>query len=467
MPLNDYLGEIKFCSILRLRGYGAVKTHEMKQIALFAILLSLCLSLFSCEKDNKSSSRPVVEFQEKIYTIHPSSTVIVAVTLDKPAERPLSIPFEISGIDPAEEQYVISATAFHVEVGEMADSLVIYDSAMPLGSSITLKLLDSPAAAVGTNYTCVVTKDASEIVVYNFSVASTQLIETSKIDLTLTGAYSGARFRTETELRIPVVLEGEGAQYIDFADACDAFLIPKGGNTASVTLSVNGKADDLASIPAVIMKVGECEGTRLIAGETGSVEIRIESKLQTPDKLAGVWKFGEIYDAEDIALFAEEDGFDVSAFPFVNESFTLSFTEDPETGAITLTPGGDGAFNWFFRKAEVTMGPVMNVGADGSTLGKYSSLENNMYMSFMGVEPEVFTHYSLSSANRLFDPENERLGPATIAISLSSDGNELHLIFKDYDVPPFLDVPNAEIWYDGTDFDSDLLGFASRFVRVE
>ncbi len=435
----------------------------MKRVLAIVALFATLSVMIGCKPKEES---PTIEFKDKISTVLSGSSVDVTVTLDKAAPAALAIPVEFTSDAVKGVDYTVSAEVFNFSQGETSSTITITDNGMKGNTAITIKLLAAEGVKIGTNFTAVVTKDAEEALIYSFNATKADLIESAKITVTITGQKSGAKFMAAEDLVIPFTLEGDAADFIE-SDA-ESFVIKKGGNSASVTFK---PSEDVAEAPgeSVLVKIDNSKNDKLIPGDNAYVRFKVHSELQTPSKLVGTWTFSEIYDLEDIYFFADDDGYDADAFPFENEGFTLTFTENDETGEITVTPSGDGAFNWFFRESSISMAEVMNVGADGEQLGKYTSEEWNMYMAFLDMDPEVFTHYSLDPANRAFDATKETLGKATIAIALSEDGTSFDLIFKDYDLAPFLDVNEASEWYDGDpeNFDSDILGFACRFEKAE
>lgn len=435
----------------------------MKRVLAIVALFATLSVMIGCKPKEES---PTIEFQDKISTVLSGSSVEVTVNLDKPAPAALAIPVEFTSDAVKGVDYSVSAEVFNFALGTTSSSITITDNGMKGNTAITIKLLAAEGVKIGTNFTAVVTKDAEEALIYSFNATKAELIESSKITLTITGQKSGAKFMAAEDLVIPFTLEGDAADFIE--SDVENFVIKKGGNSASVTFK---PSENVAEAPgeSVLVKVDNSGNDKLIPGDNAYVRFKVHSELQTPSKLLGTWTFSEIYDYEVIYLFADEDGYDADTFPLENEGFTLTFTEDEETGAIKVTPSGDGAFNWFFRESTITMSEAMSIGADGEQLGKYTSEEANLYMFDAGVDPEVFTHYSLDPANRSFDATKETLGKATIAIALSEDGTSFNLLFKDYDLPPFLDVEDASIWYDGDieNFDSDLLGFGCRFEKAE
>ena len=413
--------------------------------------------MIGCKPKEES---PTIEFQDKISTILSGSSVEVTVNLDKPAPAALAIPVEFTSDAVKGVDYSVSAEVFNFALGTTSSSITITDNGMKGNTAITIKLLAAEGVKIGTNFTAVVTKDAEEALIYSFSTTKADLIESSKITLSITGQKSGAKFMAAEDLVIPFTLEGDAADFIE-SDA-ETFVIKKGGNSASITFK---PSDDVAEAPgeSVIVKIDNSKNDKLIPGDNAYVRFKVHSDLQTPNKLLGTWEFSRIYDLEEIEMWFEEMEDDVDLLPTKNEGFTLTFTEDEETGAVTVTPGGSGDFLNYFRNATVTLTTPMNYVVGGELEGKYTVKELNMFMAEdPGYEDGVvFTYYLLSSANRDFSDSSESLGESVIAFRLTEDG-DLEMQLRDYDCPPF-----GEMWWDDEKFDAEMFGFASVFTKAE
>ena len=106
------------------------------------------------------------------------------------------------------------------------------------------------------------------------------------------------------------------------------------------------------------------------------------------------------------------------------------------------------------------MSEPINIAAHGIVIGDYTVLENNGFASAAGYVYQFNTYYELSNANRAFSSTKESLNKATIVLSLSDYG--LTMEFRDYDEPPF-----AGFWWEEGDFDPEIFGFASLFIKEE
>lgn len=408
----------------------------------------------------KKTEKPVAEFAEKILTVYSQSDVTVTVNLDKAAEESFVLPVEFTSKATMGEDYLVSEHGFIFTPGKTSSSLVLSDNGMAGSTTVTLKLIENQYVDLGTNYTCVVTRDADEALIYSFTSTKVDLIESANVTLTITGEKSGTKFKAAEDIEIPFVLEGEGADAIE-ADPAN-FVVKKGTNSATVSFTSNDKAMELENEPKVTLKIDNSGNSNLTPGEVGTVSIKVHSGQQVPSKLVGTWNFSRVYDIDEIEFWFMEMDDDPDLLPTHNEGFTLTFTEDEETGEVTLTPGGEGDLLNYFREATITLTEPINYSTEGEVVGKYTVKELNMFMAEdPGLEDGVvFTYYLLSKVNRDFSADSVSEGEAVIAFRLTEDG-QLEMQLRDYDMPPF-----GENWWDDN-FDADLFSFASVFTKAE
>lgn len=423
-------------------------------MTLVAMIATLA-TLGSCKKEDLT---PTIEFQDKICTVYSQSSVDVTVNLDKAAPVALSVPVEFTSDAVKGTDYTVSAEAFTFAQGATSSTITITDNGMKGNTAITLKLKAGEGFYIGTNYTAVVSKDAEEALIYSFNSTKADLIESAKISISIIGEKSGSKFMASEDIEIPFVLDGEGADAIDTES--NSFVIKKGSNSASVTLTRNIKAEEFSSDPKVTLSIDKSGNSRLTPGEINTVTINVLGQ-QKPSKLVGTWNFSRVYDIDELEMWFEEYDDDPDLLPTHNEGFTLTFTEDENTGVVTLTPGGKGDLLNYFREATVTMTTPINYSTEGELLGEYTVKELNMFMAEdPGLEDGVvFTYYLLSCANRDFSADSENIGESVIAFRLTDSGLEMQL--RDYDCPPF-----GEMWWDD-DFDADMFSFASLFTKAE
>lgn len=414
---------------------------HMKRIyhIIAAVLVTVLMS--SCKED----LTPTANFTETLVNLHPSQSVDLSVKLDRPAETALSIPVEFACESNA---YSVSDKAFKFAQGSNTASITLTDIDLPAGTTVSAKLVASAQAYVGVNYSCFVVKDESEAYSIQLSSSAIELSSCGRVTLSisLTGAYSGNKFKAPEDKSIPFSISGDNASLVSVQDGLTQFTVPKGKNSASVVLLC---AETLEEGSAVVS----------LGGEAAGKQVAISIKSFSPASLIGEWAFSRVYDAEEIMVWFEDEGDDSDLLPLNNEGFTLTFTEG-EDGKVTLTPG-EGDFANFFRVSEVSLTAPVNISSKGKIVGPYQCSELNMFQAEdPGLkEPVVYTYFKLSPANRAFSASTESAGDGVVAFRINDEGN-LEMMFRDYDQPPF-----GENWWLG--FDPDMFGFCSLFTRVE
>ena len=430
----------------------------MKKILSF-IAAGLVIAV-ACTKEEL----PKAEFETNLYKVLSQSPVDVVVKMDKAAPAALSIPLSFGGSAVKGTDYTVSAESVSIEAGATSGFVTITDTGLTDDKTITLSIAGGQTYQVGTKYLTTVTLDSQESLIYSFKASKADLIESVIVTISLTGEKSGAKFKASADLDIPIKLEGDGSAYV--VDPVK-FTVPKGQNSASVTLTPDpAKKEALAALtadPSLTLSVNRTAASRtFLPGDIESMKVRVHCGLQLPSRLVGTWTFQKIFAQDEVEFFFEEGGDDISLLPLNNQGFTLSFTENEETGVVTLTPGGTGDFLNFFRTATVSLATPINYTAEGVPQGNYTVSELNMFIGADETDgydsPAVFTYYKLSQANRAFDKNKVNLGEAVIAFRLNDSG-KLEMMLRDYNTPPF-----GEMWWDPGSFDPDLFGFASLFA---
>ena len=427
----------------------------MKKHLTILSLLAAAVFMAAC---SKSESKLEAEFSTSLYSLEELGSVDVVLNLSKATDEPLRIPVTFSGSAVKDKDYSVSSEEFVFNAGTKSSSITVTDLGMENKGTITFNIAKSGAYNLGTKYIATVAFDGKEKLIYNFSATKAELVESYTATVTVTGVASGAGFRAPMDLVIPLKLSGDGAEGVVLE--ANEIKIPKGGNTGSVKMTrKEGFGEDLPADPKAVLEVDLLQAQRFSAGDNGKLNIFVRSSgLLVPARLAGTWKFAEVFDLEEIELWFEEGEDDPSLLPVNNENFTLSFTEDSETGEVTLTPGGTGDFANYFRKAKVTLTNPMNCSAEAVILGDYTASEVNMFEAeALEGGPFVYTYYALSNANRAFSAKTETLGTGVICVRLDEAG-DLILQIRDYDTPPF-----GESWWDG--YDADMFSFCSRFTK--
>ena len=405
------------------------------------LLAIAALAVTACQKTDKVE--PTAEFAQTLYNLELSGSVDIQLNVSPAPQSALTVPVTING-GTAGTDFTVSSTSFSVPAGATSATITLSDKNLAGGSSLTLKISDGVGYKAGTKATSVVSVAKMDPVTYSFNTASATLYEKANLTLNLGSPV-------QKEVRLPVVLEGDGAASI----SCDKeIVIPGGAKTARLTL----KMADMEFSGEKTVKVKLTVPDYFVAGEIPEVTVTLK-EAQIPAKLVGTWAFEKVFDEEEYLLWFEEEKDDPELVPVNNEGFTLTFAEN-EDGDIVLTPGGNGDFSAYFREAVVTLATPMNTTSDAELVGEFAAMESNMFMADEGIDSEVNTYYTLSVVNRAFSPETETLGPAVIAICL--DGDHLYLQFRDMDQPPF-----GEMWWDDAHFDPDMFGVASLFIRQE
>lgn len=407
-----------------------------------------------------TATTPEIEFDAILYTIDLGGSAEIKIEASDAPATDLLIGVELSGDGYKAGQVTLSAENFTLKSGTTEASLTVTDASLTPGQTVKIALKE------GNGYTLSKAKNATfvsvnepEKIIYTFSQSKAELIESLNITITISGEKSGANYKAPYDIELPFTIEGDAAEAV--IASAEAFLIAKGSNKASVTLTLDAtKAEELSGDIAFIQIEG---GDNALAGDIARFRLKVHSGQQTPSKLVGTWAFDHVFDADELAMWFEEMEDDPSLLPLNNEGFRLIITEDEETGDVILTPDGEGDFNNFFRTATLTLTAPMNLGSEEKVLGNYTTSCNNM---FMAEEDEnlldfICTFYKLSEANRAFSADAESLGESVVSFRLREDGG-LELILRDYDTPPF-----GEMWWDADKFDPEMFGFASLFTKVE
>lgn len=423
-------------------------------------LAAACLAVaMACNK--QAVEVPKAEFATNLYTVPTLGSVELSVSLDKAAPSAISIPVTFGGSAVKGTEYSVSAEKVNIAAGAKAGSITVTDLGLSADKTVTLSLGAGDGYTLGTKYLATVTPEPLEVLIYSFKAAQTELVESATITITLSGQQSGAGFKAPADLSIPVKVSGANADAVVLS--APAFTVLKGQNSASLTLTPDAsKTADLTSDARVKIDVDrEAASRTLLPGDIGTVTVKLHSGIQVPARLVGTWAFDRVYDLEEIEMWFEEVEDDPDELPSHNEGFTLTFTEDEESGEVTLTPGAEGDFAQYFRTATVTMAAPKNLTAEGVVMGEYTASELNMFMAEdPGYDaPVIWTFYKLSNVNRSFDNSSEDLGEAVISFRFTEDG-DLEMALRDYDAPPF-----GFMWWDDTRFDADMFSFASLFVK--
>ena len=455
-----------------------------KKFMTFVTVAVAALSLASCEKEGGKET-PVLEFEKILYTVYDKGTVDVVIKSNIAVAEDVTIPVAFSGEAEKGVDYKIVARddkgneiaaedVVTIVAGKTAGAITVKNISLSEKKQISVSFAVPEGYAAGTKKTAVVAPDSQEALVYSFQMARGYALESFVTTIKVTGTASGADFKAAEDITIPLSLTGEGASVLQFveegadtksiaAPSKGPYAVLKAGqNSATVKFTVpKGYSGDKEALLTVD---SDADSRFIEGGDNEFVSIAVRG-LQTPDKLVGTWKFSKVWGIDEIIEF-HTDGMEkdeAEAFckelPIHNEGFSLIFTKEHD-GSIKIKPEGTGDFNNFFREAKLSLSEPTNIAAHGIVIGDYTVFENNGFASEDGYVYQFNTYYELSNANRAFSSTKESLNKATIVLSLSDYG--LTMEFRDYDEPPF-----AGFWWEEGDFDPDMFGFASLFIKEE
>ena len=411
-------------------------------------ILTLAILSVACSEDGKIA----VEFEKTLYTVHGGGSVDIAVNVSEPAASDIRIGLIFSGSASA-DKYAVGFDSVTIPAGETVGTVTISDIRISQDEQIAVGIGRCPAGyAPGTKSVTIVTVDAEELLICSFASTSDNAIGSYRARIDVSGAVSGKNLSLNEDVVIPLTASGAAASYLNFGGEPHA-LLKAGDKVAIAEFSLKPGFEEGAEI-----KLGIKEGEdRILIGNNETITLKLYG-AEIPEALLGTWTFDHVFDIEEIEEFFYDDGKgdDITLLPTHNEGFTLTFEKD-DAGIITVTPNDKGDFAKFFRTASVTPTEPINYSSEGIVTGMNTVSEINMFMATEDYGIHTCSYYKLSQANRAFSSEVENLGEAVVIFTLVEGG--LQVEFRDYDTPPF-----GEMWWD-PDFDADMFGFASLFVK--
>ena len=425
----------------------------MKKYLYLSVALLTTLSLGACGDDDGpgSGSDANVQFSTSSYTLD-DEPIDVKVVASQAAASDLNIGFTVGGTATAAD-YELSAQSFLLEAGKTEATVTVTPKqAFEMAKTLTLTLTPGTGYTIGRVASTTVNLAKSSVYVYSFTTAAAELQES--LDITLT--VGDDNFKAPKDLELPFeVLSGSTAElgkHFLVKDDATSFIVPKDGNTATLTLLPGPEVDP--SNPVTLNLGVDEQGGRFIAGEIPSVTVTIKGLLSYA-ALAGTWQHKEMIGQEDFESDVKGDGMDPSIAPTHNDGFTITITDEGDHA--TFTPSTSGDLANLFRTCDMTYTEPINLYV-GTKSGSYTTVGEQYYWA---LEDTLFdlTYFQLSSGNRSFDNSNEKLGTLTIALMLDKDGSMI-LFLRDYDQPPFL----SDWWSDP--FDSFFFGLGYRFEKV-
>lgn len=427
----------------------------MKKYLYLSVALLTTLSLGACGDDDGpgSGSDANVQFSTSSYTLD-DEPIDVKVVASQAAASDLNIGFTVGGTATAAD-YELSAQSFLLEAGKTEATVTVTPKqAFEAAKTLTLTLTSGTGYTIGRVASTTVNLVESNVYVYSFTTAEAELQES--LDITLT--VGDDNFKAPKDLELPFeVLSGSTAElgkHFLVKDDATSFIVPEGGNTATLTL-LPGPDVDLNNPATLKLGVDE-QGGRFIAGEIPSVTVTIKGLLSYA-ALAGTWECKELIGLEMLELWAMDEEMDTETIPSHNDGFTISITNEGDHAAFT--PSSTGDLTNLFRDCKMTYTAPFNV-VDGVVSGNYTTVGEGYFW----VDDESFnlTYFQLDRANRAFDKTQESLGKMVVALALDENGSML-LFLRDLDTleqPPFL-----PLWWDDP-FEAILLGLGYRFDRI-
>ena len=409
-------------------------------------ILTLALFSVACSEDGKIT----VEFEKTLYTVHGGGSVDIAVNVSEPAASDISIGLLFSGSASA-DKYAASFDTVTIPAGETTGTVTISDIRISQEEQIVVGIVSCPSGYTpGAKSVTIVTVDAEELLVCSFATTSDNAIGSYRARIDVSGAVSGKDLSLNEDVVIPLSASGAAASYLNFGGEPHA-LLKAGDKVAIAEFSLNPGFEEGAEVKLSI-KEGE---DRILIGNNETITLKLYG-AEIPEALLGTWTFDHVFDIEEVEEFFSEMEDDITLLPTHNEGFTLTFEKD-DAGIITVTPNDKGDFAKFFRTATVTPTEPINYSSEGIVTGMNTVSEINMFMASEDYGVHTCSYYRLSEANRAFSSEVETLGEAVVIFTLVEGG--LQVEFRDYDTPPF-----GEMWWD-SEFDADMFGFASLFVK--
>ena len=418
----------------------------MKYLSKLMAILTLALFSVACSEDGKIT----VEFEKTLYTVHGGGSVDIAVNVSEPAASDISIGLLFSGSASA-DKYAASFDTVTIPAGETTGTVTISDIRISQEEQIVVGIVSCPSGYTpGAKSVTIVTVDAEELLVCSFATTSDNAIGSYRARIDVSGAVSGKDLSLNEDVVIPLSASGAAASYLKFGGEPHA-LLKAGDKVAIAEFSLNPGFEEGAEVKLSI-KEGE---DRILIGNNETITLKLYG-AEIPEALLGTWTFDHVFDIEEVEEFFSEMEDDITLLPTHNEGFTLTFEKD-NAGIITVTPNDKGDFAKFFRTATVTPTEPINYSSEGIVTGMNTVSEINMFMAMEDYDVHTCSYYKLSEANRAFSSEVETLGEAVVIFTLVEGG--LQVEFRDYDTPPF-----GEMWWD-SEFDADMFGFASLFVK--
>lgn len=430
-----------------------------KRILTFVSAAAAAFTLSSCQKDDK----PTVEFEKTLYTVYAKRSVDVNVILSEPASENVTVKITAAGATEGTD-YEITGNPVTIKAGETTGTFTVNNLALTEASPLNLGIECPSGYSLGTKFVAVVSPDPEETLVYSFQTTTADVLGSYVATINVTGVTSGDKLSLSNDVKIPLKLTGDAAQYV----VCDTYhttmskstpkivpyaVLQAGKNKATFKFSL---ADGFKDGDKIGVTVDLDEAVRFIPGDNESAEYTLYS-VNVPEAILGTWEFSKVFAKDELDYFFEDTEDDTTLLPTKNEGFTLTFTKD-EAGVVTVTPNDKGDFANFFREATVTPTEPKNYASKATIIGKNTVSECTMFMEEDGYDVHTNAYYLLSAANRAFSKDKETIGESVVVFTILN--GELIVELRDYDTPPF-----GQNWWSDNKFDADMFSFASLFVK--
>lgn len=420
----------------------------MKRI--ISMLACAALVICSCQK----TPQPEISFETGNYVMGADEALTVKIVSSEAPAADLTVDFTATGSATPGSDYALSAESFIIKAGEKTAEIII-TPLNNLGNDLNINLsMTLPAGYIAGEYaSATIALGAKEKAAYSFAKAEAKLVNELEIVLNLIGETSTDNFAAGGEITLPFVIESAAVAGTDYEvkDGATAFVFAKGSKSASITLK--SLVENPEGVKEITVKLDETAiaatyGNRFSKGVIAATKAVITKGLIFSD-LEGKWAYastpilddpdadyftlGAMLEETGDGMFNEEyTGLVISGFPTGTSSDILEFkTVD---GKASLVPSGNGTVLNYFRQCEIS-----DFSAGKYNWYFYADPENEM-----GKEYDI-TRLKLSKVNAAYSASEPIEKEATMLVSLSEDGNTMHVFITDYIPTDFYSVAYA-VW---------------------
>ena len=407
----------------------------MKRI--LSMLACAALVVCSCQKDPK----PALSFETGNYVMGADEALTVKVVTTQAPASDLTVEFTATGSAVKGTDYEFSAEAFTIKAGETTGEITV-TPLNNLGTNLTINLaLTLPVGYEAGNFTsALVALGTKEKASYSFAKKDSKLVDEVEVVLNLIGETSTTNFVAGGEISLPFVIESTAVAGTDYEvkNGATAFVFAKGQKSASITLK--SLVADPESIKEIVVKLDETAiaaayGERFSKGVIASTKVIITKGLIFSD-LEGKWAYASapilddpeadfmtlgmmLDECGDGGMNEEWTGISIPGFPAGTASDILEFKT--VNGQPSLVPSGNGTVLNYFKECEVS----------DFSAGKYNWYFYTDEENEMGKEYDI-TNLKLSKVNAAYSSTVNTEKEGAVMVSLSEDGNTLHVFISDY-----------------------------------